>query len=308
MTDMQRATSDSPLRFAWPVAGGGYSWRRDLRLWTEKASGIPGDVRRAPEGPWLLDPGSGGAAYEGRYWHPLRERHDLHVEFAQLPLGDGEEELAALAAFASRNGLLGIEEQRVVTTPGENPDKGVYAGEHLASWQRAIREMSLLVELAVATQGHDSGRLRGLVEWYGGGRGVRISYAFPGDEEPTKLPILRDVPTLTPDERKKLERWRAASGDQGRYGEPAAFFLNRELNRLLREQLSVQLPLGGSIELRPESLYGAMLVLLAEQLSGTWRVNTCKACGRLFVPRHRRDQATCSDACRKRLSRQKAAS
>ena len=39
MTDVQRATSDSPLRFAWPVAAGGYSWRRDLRLWTEKASG-----------------------------------------------------------------------------------------------------------------------------------------------------------------------------------------------------------------------------------------------------------------------------
>ena len=70
----------------------------------------------------------------------------------------------------------------------------------------------------------------------------------------------------------------------------------------------MHLPLGGGIELRPESLYGAMLVLLSEQVTGSWQVNVCKACGRLFVPRHRRDQETCSDACRKRFSRQKAAS
>ena len=210
MTDMQRATSDSPLRFAWPVAAGGYSWRRDLRLWTEKASGIPGDVRRAPEGPWLLDPGSGGAAYDGKYHHPLRERHDLHVEFAQLPVGDGEEELAALGGFASRVGLLGIEEQLVVTTPEDNPDKGLYAAEHLASWQRAIREMSLLVELAVAVEDKDSGRLRRLVDWYGGGRGVRIEYTFPGDEEPIQLPILRDV--TRPRRRQTASIWTPGGG------------------------------------------------------------------------------------------------
>lgn len=308
MTDAERATSDSPLRFAWPVTAAGYAWRRDYRLWTEKMSGVPAAVRKAPNGPWLVDPGSGGQAYDVSYHHPLRERHDLHVEFAQLPVGDGEEELGALSAFASQNGLLGIEEQMVVTTPEDNPDKGLYAAEHLASWQRAIREMSLLVELAVAVEDDDAARLRRLVDWYGGGRGVRIEYAFPGDEEPRQMPVLKDMPALSQEERELLESWRKASGDEGHLRAPAAYFLNRELNRLLREQLAVQLPLGGGMELRPESLYGAMLVLLAEQVSGSWQVNVCKACGRLFVPRHRRDQETCSDACRKRFSRREAAS
>jgi hypothetical protein len=288
------------VRFIWPVVDVGYQWSSDHEL--SRMSEGSAAIKSAPRGPWLLDPLSAGDQ-PGRYTRPLKRRHDLNVEFARLPMGHDEAELEVLASFASTHGLLGLEAMLVRNVAPGRSDSILYAAEHVSTWRQAIREMHLLVELITAYKGDDIEQLRGYVRWFGRGRGVRLDYTWPGDEQTSQLVILKDVPTTSEVQRRQLDAWSTSTHDTDRYAEPVKHYLYREVNRLLRKHLSPRLPENGGLVLVPDSLFGAMVVMLAEQLSGDWQMNLCPSCGRLFVPRCRRDQKTCSAACRKRLSR-----
>jgi len=267
------------------------------------SANTPLAIRNAPQGPWLVDPLVSGTA-PGRKSQPLRQRHDLHVEFARLPIGDDDESLAAMAAFASRHGLLGHQIQSVSPVDLENSDRAVHWAEHVWTWKRAIRLIGGLLKLIEAYKHSDTDLLRKHVSWHGGGLGVRLDYTWPGDIRELQTWIARDPPVASKGELDKLAEWRRSTKDRARYLEPVEYYLYREANKLLREHVAPRLFLDGSIALVPDSLLGAMVVMLAEQLSGVWQMKLCPACGRIFVPRSRRDQKTCSTACRKRLSRE----
>lgn len=303
MNDPPRGSSESVVRFAWQVLDEGYRWSRDGWQLCMARGDTPTAITTAPHGPWLVDPLASGSA-QGRRTYPLRQRHDLHVEFARLPMGDDDASLAAMAAFASRHGLLGQQLQSVRPVNLDSRDGAVHWAEHLSSWKNGIRQIGGLLKLIEACKCNDTELLRHCVSWHGRGAGVRLNYTWPGDIRESQVWIARDPPVASEVELKKLAEWSGSASDRTRYLEPVQYFLYREANRLLREHLAPRLPLDGGIVLVPDSLFGALVVMLAEQLSGTWQMNSCPACGRIFVPRSRRDQKTCSTACRKRLSRE----
>jgi len=303
VSDPKRSGSDSVVRFVWQVLDEGYRWSRDDWQLCLASADTPSAIRNAPQGPWLVDPLVEGSA-PGRRTQPLRQRHDLHVEFARLPIGDDDESLAAMAAFASRHGLLGHQVKSVRLVNLEISDRAVHKAEHLWTWKSAIRLIGGLLKLIEAYKRSDTDLLRKHVRWHGGGLGVRLDYTWPGDIRESQLWIARDPPVASEGELDKLAEWRRSTSDRARYLEPIQYYLYRRANELLREHVAPRLFLDGSIALVPDSLMGAMVVMLAEQLSGVWQMKLCPACGKIFVPRSRRDQKTCSTACRKRLSRE----
>lgn len=303
MSDSKRSGSDSIVRFVWQVLDEGYRWSRDDRQLCMANEDVPLAIRNAPRGPWLVDPLVSGSA-PGRRTQPLGQRHDLHVEFARLPIGDDDESLAAMAAFASRHGLLGHQIQSVSPVDLENSDRAVHWAEHLSTWKHSIRLIGGLLELIEACKRSDTELLRSYLRWHQSGRGVRLKYTWPGDSRPAQTWIVRDTPVASAGELRKLAEWSGSTRDRERYLEPVEYYLYREVNKLLRKHVAPRLFLNGSIALVPDSLFGALVVMLAEQLSGVWQMKLCPACGRIFVPRSRRDQKTCSTACRKRLSRE----
>jgi len=312
VSDSKRSGSDSVVRFVWQVLDEGYRWSRDDRQLCMANEDVPLAIRNAPRGPWLVDPLVSGSAPGRRTQplgqrhdsHPQRQRHDLHVEFARLPIGDDDESLAAMATFASRHGLLGHQIQSVSPVDLENSDRTVHWAEHLWTWKSAIRLVGGLLELIEACKCSDTELLRGYVRWHESGRGVRLDYTWPGDIRKSQIWIARDSPVASKGELDKLAEWRSSTSDRDRYLAPVEYYLYNQANKLLRKHVAPRLFLDGSIALVPDSLFGAMVVMLAEQLSGVWQMNPCPACGKLFVPRSRRDQKTCSTACRKRLSRE----
>ena len=303
MSGSKGSGGESVVRFVWPVLDEGYRWSREDWQICLAGRDVPLEIRDAPRGPWLVDPLTSGSA-PGRHTQPLRQRHDLHAEFARLPIGDDDESLAAMAAFASRHGLLGHQIQSVSRIDLESSDKAVHWAEHLSTWTHSIRLIGGLLELIEACKRSDTELLHSFVRWHPSGRGVRLNYTWPGDSRPAQTWIARDPPVASAGELRKLAEWSGSTRDRERYLEPVEYYLYREVNKLLGEHVAPKLPLGGGIALVPDSLLGVMVVMLAEQLSGVWQMNLCPACGRLFVPRSRRDQKTCSTACRKRLSRE----
>jgi len=303
VSDSQRSAGDSVVRFVWQVLDVGYGWSRDDWQLCLAGEDVPLAIRDAPRGPWLVDPLTSGTA-PGRHTQPLRQRHDLHVEFARLPIGDDDESLTAMAAFASRHGLLGHQTQSVRPVDLESSDRTVHWAEHLSTWKHSIRLIGGLLELIEACKRSDTELLRSYVRWHPSARGVRLNYTWPGDSRPAETWIVRDTPVASAGELARLDEWSRSTSDRARYLKPVEYYLYREVNKLLGEHVAPRLPLGGGIALVPDSLLGVMVVMLAEQLSGVWQMNLCPACGRLFVPRSRRDQKTCSAACRKRLSRE----
>lgn len=307
MSDSKRSSGDSVVRFVWPVLDEGYRWSRDDWQLCMAGRDTPPAISAAPLGPWLIDPLASGSA-PGHRTYPLRQRHDLHVEFARLPVADDDASLAAIAAFASRHGLLGHQVQSVRPVDLEGSDRVVHWAEHVMTWKQSIRQIGGLLKLVEACKRDDTELLRRYVHWHPSGRGVRLNYTWPGDSVPVKTWIARDTGLPDAGELVELTKWSKSTSDRTRYLAPVEYYLYREINELLSKHVAPRLPLGGGIALVPDSLFGIMVVMLAEQLSGVWQMNLCPACGQLFVPRSRRDQKTCSTACRKRLSRERGKS
>lgn len=296
----------SPVRFAWPVATSGYRWSSEHELLDIFRDKDPGD----PRGPWLIDPTPSGAPYEAiierPFSHePLRRRRDLHVEFANLPLGENEQALSALAEFASRYGMLGVRSALVVQTQAaaerDGLDRSLYSAEHLETWRWAIRDVRGLLQLIDLAKRRDVEQLRRIIRWSSEPLAVQISYAWPGRSRAARLTVAQQEPPIA---AAQLARW-AGLRNTERYVAPLEHYLYEQVNERLAARVDPKLIPEQGVVLVPDSLLGAFYWMLAEQLTGAWQMNSCRYCGRLFVPRSRSDQGTCSDACRKALSRAK---
>lgn len=307
MRSTETGGSGSAVPFAWPVAASGYRWSSEHELCElYRQSDFGGPV----EGPWLIDPTPSGAQFEARIerplsHQPLRRRRDLHVEFANLPLGDDEQALSALAAFASRYGMLGVRTalvtQREAAAKRDGLDCHLYSAEHLRSWQEAIAELRGLTELIKAAKEGDAEQLRRIIRWTGEPLAVQLTYTWPQRQRSSTVTIAAKEPPIA---AAQLARW-ARLRNAERYVAPLEHYLYARVNERLAERVDPKLIPEQGVVLVPDSLLGALYWMLAEQLTGAWPMKSCRYCGRLFVPRSRCDQATCSDACRKALSRAK---
>ena len=302
-----RTVDDSAARLRWLVACAGYHWSTGYELFGPGQDEQPYRIREARRGPWLMQPVPAGAEFEARVYEPLRWHRNLHVEFAGLPLGSDEESLGALARFASRYGTLGWGASDVVRARNDEsafrePGEGVYVAEHVSSWLQAISSVRGLLELVQACKRNDTELARRCVRWHSQPTGVKFVYRWPGARGDSYATIADQELGIA---AERLAEWSAESSDVGRFIAPLEYHLYGELNRHLREHtaLFVSKVWGGRV--RVDSLLGAFYVMLAEQLSGTWRMNLCESCGKLFVPPSRSDQKTCSAACRQRMSRRR---
>src|SRR4051812_17653730 len=112
-------------RFFWPVSESGYQW----------VDGEVGSGQAAGEKVRVLLPMRGGAGAPLREYDPLQEPL-LYRAFAEVPLTE-----EGLLAFATRSGLLGVQEPFNVRLPGrEEPLVGI-GGESLFQWQMAASRM-----------------------------------------------------------------------------------------------------------------------------------------------------------------------
>ncbi len=295
---------DSCMRLRWLVADDGYHWSTEYKLCRPGREEQPSWTRVAPQGPWLVPPVPVGAHFAARVYEPLRWNRNLHVEFAGLPLGNDRESLGVLAAFASRYGTLGWAQGAVRSwlADDDGRDAGVYMAEHLFGWGQAISSVGGLLELVQICKRKDTNVARRYVHWQDGLRGVKLVYRWPGTHEDAHVTISQAAPAVAYD---KLRDWSASTSDIGRYIAPLEHYLYGEINRRLSEHTSSHVSEALGRRVRVESLLGAFYMMLAEQLSGIWQMNSCESCGKPFVPRCRTDQKTCSAACRQRLSRRR---
>jgi predicted nucleic acid-binding Zn ribbon protein len=282
--------------FDWSVDTGGYRWSEDFlpALTAADQTRRPRGMRGAVEGPWLVPQRPLDADHPGRVYQPLRRnRRDLHLEFAQLPFGDDDAALEAMARFASRYGQLGAEQVQLVTR--QYGGGRSFFGENLLTWRRAIADVKMLAELSKACKDPDIKLLRKLVKVKSDPWRVTLRWQSAGH-------TIVNERTAEANEAAALRSWVAATSDTGRFVAPVRHFLVRELNARLKAHIAPQVA-REEIVFLPDSLLGALYLLTAEQFVGLSPTKTCPACGRWFIPRSRSSQRTCSDACRLRLSR-----
>jgi len=298
--------------FAWFVPRDGYAWRRDFESVPLKATA----TRLASVGPWLTEPAPVGTAVEGRWYNPCKWEPDLHATFGNLPIGDDDAALDKLAAFASKYGRLGVDTVTVAPV-GRERTRPVYLAEHLATWLSALSDVGGLLTLAAAYRGATTGRtenlasLREWIRWDNDARRVRLVFTWPGAPSAASHVIAREAPRERA--REALDAWRRDRSEHGRYIAPLQRFLNERVNARLRQHVAPRVTVGaetpaggGSVVLMPDSLLGAMYLLLAEDAGGVRAPKVCRACGKFFPP-VRSDQETCGSACRQRLYRTRKA-
>ena len=315
MESHQETAASSPglaAGFRWKVPDAGYVWRRDFEIQfafinrnVERPERLPAYIKDAPSGPWLADPGPPFLSdYPGHSYEPLATQRNLHRLFAALPTGDHEQALAKTQAFASRYGRLGVDEVVVMTDHEYSvPELGgeslatFHMAEHLRTWVREINRMRGVVDLLDAYLEADRAVLRKLIHWQTDPPAVVCTYRWPGQQK-----VQRTVRTKesAPDD---FARWLTLDRGNEKLREPLHYFISGAVNLGLREHVYPKTVGGRGVELWPDSLLGAMWVTLADELTGLWRRKVCAFCGESFLPARRRDKKTCSDACRKRLSR-----
>ena len=177
----------------------------------------------------------------------------------------------------------------------------LHDAEHHLTWLRELRAMRGLTKLVDALQDGDVDFMRSLISWKNKPPRVAVSYTWPGATGPSQYTLAREGRNDIED--ALLARWSRLDRDAVKYGEPLRHFLFNQINQRLREHVSPVLVPDRGVELRPDSLLGAMYVTLAEEFTKEeWPTKSCVVCGKPLGP-GRSDQKTCSGACRKRLSR-----
>jgi hypothetical protein len=311
-----RPKDDAATNQRFAVHVGGYRWSAEHELSPLPPQGrLPAAIRGAPRGPWLVSPAPWGPEERVSVYALSRRRRDLHLEFARLTPGDEEESLSGMLRFANRFGMLGVDDALVYPRDAEDglpqSNRHLYFAEHLSTWRQAISTFKGLNELIHACKAVDLNFLREHVNWSSAPLRVGISYQWPGHARPSLTGVAREGPDGY--SQAKLKVW-STSREPERYLEPMLDYLYSRLNEELQLHVAPRLSREsqtrgnqtherGVLRVEPKSLLGALYVMAAEQLAGIWPTKACASCGVFFVPRSRRDQLTCGDACRKRLSR-----
>jgi hypothetical protein len=187
--------------------------------------------------------------------------------------------------------------------------------ERFDDWRNEVVRMRHLTGLWRAVEAGDQQALARHVAWKGG----RVVHRFPAIEEDGPIEALQDDwgdgelvwgdDVLNPG-GKALFRKGDVEG-------PARLFVQREVNRKLKESVWPQLFWSverGRSELTyvPRGLLAAMYVQFAQAVNGPWRFQLCAVCKEPFQvsrPRGgaRTDKTTCTPNCRMNLYRQRQA-
>lgn len=317
------------MDWTFAVDVGGYEWSKAYHLVPGLHGGLSAAISESPEGPWLLGPTPWGTERQLRLYDAgrlhrgqvqprtpeeksrlsrfLRWRRDMHLEFSRLSPDDNDEALSAMRRFANRFGMLGVEPAWVFEESAGARGEGrpVFAAEHLATWQRAISDIKGLTTLISACKREvpDIEFLWEHVVWRSNPLRVGVTYQWPGSARPAVSSVARDDPDGF--NQDQLHRW-ARMREPERLLEPLTDYLYSQIENRLEEHVTVSVRRGQrGIIPKPKSLLGAMLLMCAGQLAGDWPTLICPGCNQVFVPRSRRDQEVCSEACKKRMMRKR---
>jgi hypothetical protein len=197
--------------------------------------------------------------------------------------------------FANRFGLLGGGQLVYPIEPEADGQRSLYHAEHLSTWRQAISQLRGLGDLIGALKRSDTVMLRKCIRWAKDDGWVRFAYRWPGTPRESFREIARqtNADSLGHHEQE-LARWRTATSDSVRVLEPTEMYIYEKVNQHLRAHVAPQLLPHVGLAYMPDSLLGALYLMAAEQLAGSWPTNVCAECGSWFVPRSRRDQKTCS--------------
>lgn len=291
------------VRFVWEIDRGGYRWSEEHEL-APLPTQVNAVIRELPRGPWLVSPHPWGAPTPVLRYAPLRNRRDLHTEFARLSVGEDAKALDTMRQFANRFGPLGGGQWVYPVEPEADGQRPLYYAEHLSNWLRAISQLKGLGELIGAYKRNDTEMLRNHVKWSKDGGRVSFVYQWPGTPGESFSEIASKTTADLPGRREQqLARWRVATLSSVRVLEPTEVYIYEKVNEHLHTHVAPQLLPQVGLTYMPDSLLGALYLMAAEQLSGSWPTNVCANCGSWFVPRSRRDQKTCSSACKQKLYR-----
>ncbi len=284
-----------PYEFEWRVPKDGYEW-------------IEGQDVNQKKGIFLIERLTSGVGFRRRY-KPIEDETGLFRHFAQVnPTRDG------ILQFSNQHGSLGAGATELVDVPlatarravprlppaakdmDESKPTGLTtAGENLLTWRKAVIDMRRAVEMFDAIKENDTRYMAQFIRWHGPDNVV-----YEGRIGDRKLISVIDGPY-------------SVQGSKFQYRDvrlPAIHFLQQFVNgqleanpsivRLLWDQLDRP-----SVFVCPIGLLGAMWLQLSLAIDGDRNYRQCRSCSKWFeigVTR-RADSTTCSDACRKRLSR-----
>jgi hypothetical protein len=294
-----------PFEFEWYVPKGGFQWVDGKAL----------DSRQGKRQFFLTNRITSGIPMQ-RPYKPLEDETGLFRQFVDTPSTQ-----EGILQFANKYGLLGgeasvfveillsktkvpvVEFLSLVEGEGEQERRvgSVTVGERLEVWQKAIIDMKRAVEVFDAIQRRDTQYLAQFIHWQD--RDLVLYKRKIGDTTYHSIIGRRET------DPGRMNRFR--------YGDvllPAQYFLqvfvnqHMEVNpsnaRLLWDDMSHP-----SIFVCPHGLLAALWLQLALAIDGDRTYRSCRVCSKWFEVglTKRRDAKTCSDSCRKKLSRSEAA-
>ena len=297
----------SSLTFGWRVPDAGYRWS-DVG-----ATSSAGQPVRA-----LVEQGEPALSHH-RLYDPLGDRPALFREFAQVPPTE-----QGILDFANKWGALGEADRIIGDTPlASRP------AELFTAWVRSISEMRCAVwiwfRLTSKTEA-DQHQLLKHVLWITDEENItRVVFDSHPHLPPGKVMgddgYLRVVGVIASDE---FGSEGLAQFQRGEVSQPARVFLSRLVNAALCGRVSPQtipdemspriepgkLPVLFSLRLVPSKLYAALWLQLAQAMTSYKEQRECLGCKEWFEvkkkgPHARSDRLYCSDACRKRVYRER---
>ena len=266
----------------------------DGYLWTDDVRPI-GDLNQQAAldatGPWLVPSSSRVSIY-----YPMIIR-SLHRTFASLD--DSQE---AIAAFASRYGMLGVPVTLAHTQ---------LSGESLGRWRQSILSMGVTIAIYDLAVKRDVKSLRQVIKWPHKDRveahiaatRVGATYTFQDAKKSDRAGYTLLASRPRPNKnRGLLGEWETF--DRVR---PALFYVRSTLNDALAEHSAARVFGQNEILPSPKTLLGAMWCMFALEVAGKTTLSLCVVCDKWFEPntRTRSRQRCCSNACRQKLHRQR---
>lgn len=242
-----------------------------------------------------------GADYPLEFYNPLDEAMDLYRLFAQL---DTDEE--SIAEFANKYGLLGLGPDLQHQTKLEGVRLLVWT-EPQQTWAKEIKHLWRTLDLweSIRPRG-DSQTLDSKLVWFKDKEKVLA-------QQLCKLP--EGIELMSPREVY------CSYGASNRYPDIkykdnlslAHLAVQSDIDQQLRKHTSARFlakdsgSFMTSLGVQPKNLLGCIWLQLALEVAGHTVYDPCSQCGKPMVEPIKRGKIrkTCSDACRKRLSRSK---
>jgi hypothetical protein len=215
-----------------------------------------------------------------RYYAPLRKNPVLHRTFCEINDDSGTEK------FASKYGLLGFTRSYEVRKR-DGSQATTMLIESMDRWAYELEDLKRLVNLWDLIKHKDLSQLRSLL------------YREPGGIY-IKLGKQKD---LVDDNKSALARkW---NNESGQPLEVSLQYLTASINKKVMGNIypTVLPEYKRKVYLLPRNLLAAMWLMFLWEVSGEVRPRRCPCCEEWFDPK-RSTRITCSDRCRKRLSRQ----